>query len=559
MCGIPMMPPSDLGPADEKTIERALAHAGANLENQNEALLTEDVRHMILMQFEDFIWRDRSGDGICSGCGMSVDGRELWMNHKDYTRCPHCGKRVQVRDNRYSHKKLQQEFYSVNWMKSVLEKNTLVMVGFYCGQDLSGPRPWEAEKLMVPVLIDVFRYGKSARRFQRAVWGWPDRKPGTASWHIKRDVRALGTSYFGRKVDVVISGNNFTAAIGGTPFAGGISAIAQAVQKHGGYIPEDYSTWVAAIARRPWIEYMAKAGFEAIAKECTWSIPKQLLNPRKKSIREIMKLTPDRYAELKGKRADISVDVLRLVQLADGTGVKLALDEAIQIMRSYRYDSWHGLNELLNLYGPLDRTLIRFLKRCRGSGDMQRTLYDYLAAAREIGMDLSSPEARIPRNLMEAHDRAVQLRNETRFMRERERNEKRCDGLQGKLDKRLPELEKKYYFEYDGLVLRPARKLIELIDEGNALGHCVGNYVDSYADGRTDILFLRQKDEPDKPWRTVEFRPTTGRMVQDRGYKNDRALGNRDNGVMTPELRARLDAFWAAFEEYRSRKVRKSA
>lgn len=559
MCGIPMTPPEDMGKADEKTIERALAHAGANLENQNTALLSEDAKLAIFLQFEDFIWRDKQGDGICSNCGGAVDSRELWMSHKDYTKCPHCAKTVQVRDLRYGHSKLEQEFYAVQWQKSVLEKNVLVMIGFYCGQNLKGARPWAAEKLVFPVLIDVFRYGKSAERFQRAVWDYPNWEAGEAAWHRKRDVRALGTSYFGRKVDVVISETNFRQAISGTPFAGGVSAIAQAVRKHGGYIPADYSTWVAAIARRPWIEYMAKAGFEAIAKECTWSIPKQLLNPRKKSIREIMKLTPDRYAELKGKRADISVDVLRLIQLADGTGVKLALDEAVQIMRSYRYDSWHGLNELLNMYGPLDRTLIRFLKRCRGNGDMQRTLYDYLAAAREIGMDLSSPEARIPRNLMEAHDRAVQLRNETRFMRERERNEKRCNGLQGKLDKRLPELEKKYCFEYEGLVLRPARKLIELIDEGNALGHCVGGYVDSYADGRTDILFLRQKDEPDKPWRTVEFSPVTGRMVQDRGYKNDRALGNHDKGVMTPELRARLDAFWTAYHKSRKERERKSA
>ena len=63
------------------------------------------------------------------------------------------------------------------------------------------------------------------------------------------------------------------------------------------------------------------------------------------------------------------------------------------------------------------------------------------------------------------------------------------------------------------VVERPARKLIELIDEGNALNHCVGSYVDSYANGRTDILFLRRAEEPDKPWRTIEFSPTTGRMT----------------------------------------------
>ena len=191
MCGIPMTPPEDMGKADEKTIERALAHAGANLENQNTALLSEDAKLAIFLQFEDFIWRDKQGGGICSNCGDTVDSRELWMSHKDYTKCPHCAKTVQVRDLRYGHSKPEQEFYAVQWQKSVLEKDALVMIGFYCGQNLKGARPWAAEKLVIPVLIDVFRYGKSAERFQRAVWDYPNWKAGEAAWHRKRDVRAL--------------------------------------------------------------------------------------------------------------------------------------------------------------------------------------------------------------------------------------------------------------------------------------------------------------------------------------------------------------------------------
>jgi len=65
--------------------------------------------------------------------------------------------------------------------------------------------------------------------------------------------------------------------------------------------------------------------------------------------------------------------------------------------------------------------------------------------------------------------------------------------------------------------------------------------------------------EADKPWRTIEFNPSTGRMVQDRGYGNDRALGHHDKGRMDDALRARLDTFWAAFEQNRKMKGRKTA
>lgn len=547
MCGIPMTPPADMGAADEKTIERALAHAGANLENQNTELIGAFARSMIAAKFEDFIWRDANG-GVCSNCKTGVGSAEMWTcRHKEYMRCPTCGKLVQVRDLRYGRKKLKQEFYAVEWRKSALEKDALVMIGFCCGQDMSGPEPQDAEKLVVPVLIDVFRYGKSAKRFQRAVWDYPEWKPGAAKWHLKRDVRPIGQNYFGKVVDIVKSDANFRATLAGTPFASGVQAIETARAKHGGWCSADSSEVVSAIARRPWLEYLAKAGFWLIARECIWAVPKGLLNERGGNIREILKLTKDRYAELKGKRADISEGTLRLLHMADDASVKVKLEEAQKIATVY---GAQNVKEVLKLYGQMDRRLIRFA--VRGSRSEWGFLRDYLQAAREIGADLSDPEARLPHNLHEAHDRMIMMRNELRYQKRRADQEKRCDGLQDKLDKRLPELERKYSFEYNGLILRPARKLIELIDEGNVLGHCVGGYVERYAGGGTDILFLRPADKPDIPWRTIEFSPVTGRMVQDRGYKNDRAAGNRDAGTLTPELKTQLAEFWAAFEAHRA-------
>lgn len=548
MCGWGNMPPEDLGAATGKTIERALAHAGATLENQNTALIGGARRREIMRRFTDYIWRGRNGDGICSACRSEIDGRHLWQGHKGWTNCPECGKNVQVRDLRYGHKTLKQMFYTVEWRKSVLEKDALVMVGIYCECDPSDERPWMAEKLIVPVLVDVFRYGKSAERFQRAVWGYPDTRPGYAAWHMRRDVRALGVTYFGRKTDVIVSEGNFRETLAGTPFAGGFAEVCRAMGKDGICAAGDQSEIISALARRPWIEYMVKAGFCKMGRTAIWSTPRGVLNPKGKNLRSIMKLSKDRFAELKGKRADIALDELQLIQRADSDGVKITLEEVRQICG--RLYSFWGVDELLKLYGRIDRPLVRFLKKC--NRDDVGELRDYLRAAIEVGIDLSMPEARIPKNLHEAHDRTVQLERETRNARQRKEKETKCENLQGKLDKRLKTLESKYAFEFGGLILRPARKLIELIDEGNALNHCVGSYVDSYADGRTDILFLRRAEEPDKPWRTIEFSPTTGRMTQDRGFGNDRR-------GMAPELRAELDAFWQAFAQKGKQKGRKTA
>ena len=550
-----LTPPEVLGKASERTIERALAHAGATLENQNAALIGEEARRVILNNFTDFLWVDRDGSGTCTACGIRLDDREFIATHKQWIQCPECGKRIQARWLSQGRKKLREEFYAVEWRKSAIERDALVMIGIYCGFDCRGGAPQLEEKVICPVLLDVFRYGKDAVRFQRSVWGWDSREPGHEPWVRRRDVRALGTSYFGRRVDIIVSPSNFAQAIAETPFASGIAALEAARAAHGAYVHGDRSEDVAAIAKRPWIEYMAKAGFRRIAADCVYAMPRGAINERRRSVREILKLTPDRYAALKGRQADISVDVLRLIQTADADGCRLSLEEIEEIERCV--GGWHGIANVLEQYGKIDRTLVRFFRKA--GYEQRRTLMDYLQACREIGADLSTPEARIPPNLEEAHDRAVAIRNETRYTARRVQKEQEYETMQSALDKRLPMLEKKYCFEHDGLVLRPARRLIELIDEGNALSHCVGGYVASYADGRTDICFLRKVEESDKPWRTVEFDPNSGRLIQDRGFANDRALGHGDKGRMDDALRATLDAFWAAFAEWTKAKGRKTA
>ena len=98
MCGYPTEAPYNLGAAGEKSIARAMEHAGATIETQNAALISEDARAAILTKFEDYIWRDRDGSGICSACKETVDAREIHAPHKGWMHCPECGKTVQVRD-----------------------------------------------------------------------------------------------------------------------------------------------------------------------------------------------------------------------------------------------------------------------------------------------------------------------------------------------------------------------------------------------------------------------------------------------------------------------------
>lgn len=58
----------------------------------------------------------------------------------------------------------------------------------------------------------------------------------------------------------------------------------------------------------------------------------------------------------------------------------------------------------------------------------------------------------------------------------------------------------------------------DLVDEGKALHHCVGNYIDKVAEGRCLIVFVRRVEEPKKPYVTVEVRD--GKIAQIHGDHN---------------------------------------
>ncbi len=77
-------------------------------------------------------------------------------------------------------------------------------------------------------------------------------------------------------------------------------------------------------------------------------------------------------------------------------------------------------------------------------------------------------------------------------------------------------------YSHNGLILRQPESMEEIAAEGAALNHCVGGYAERHAKGKLTILFLRKADKPDVPYYTMEV-STDGRIVQCRGYKNNKA------------------------------------
>jgi hypothetical protein len=73
-------------------------------------------------------------------------------------------------------------------------------------------------------------------------------------------------------------------------------------------------------------------------------------------------------------------------------------------------------------------------------------------------------------------------------------------------------------YENDDFLVRPPASQEELYEEGRKLNHCVGSYAKSVAEGRSVILFVRSKENPDVPFVTVELRNNV--IVQAKGKYN---------------------------------------
>lgn len=137
---------------------------------------------------------------------------------------------------------------------------------------------------------------------------------------------------------------------------------------------------------------------------------------------------------------------------------------------------------------------------------------DYIENAQLLDMNIKNHTIFYPRDLKKAHDIAYQTVNAA---------VKSKGGLQipaiAKMEK---ELNKKYGFETKSLLIRAPHDHHEIIEEGEKLNHCVAGYAKEVAKGKTIILFIRQKAEPDKPYFTLELNPITHSVLQCRGFGN---------------------------------------
>lgn len=475
--------------------------------------IVDYVTNVVLLDSR-YIFTKRNGIGqqysYCTHCKYTYRSENFKHNERVY--CNKCNSFCTVKASGRGRKYLQDRGYFVWYDHSLKDKNSIVARGIYVVRDYSGPYTNVETKYTVTSMY-LFEQGKS-RMIDNYCWN-------NTYWRKRKSIISESTTSM-QNIRSHYSRESIERAVKGTPF--------------------QYSTWEKydynemleffdLASKYPCIEYLSKLGLTNLVKEKlrghkTYST----INWRGKTLDKVLKLSKYEIKELKEIRdSNISLNYysLFLFHQSKKDGSNFSLKDAVtlnKILPSYREDDIKEIHKYATLKQIIRYVKKQYIKKNEKhyfSSDMViGTWKDYLRDCRELDMDLNKESILFPTNLYDAHQKTI-----------KKIKYKADKALNDQLKIRLKKL-KKYQFEYKGLIIRPALSIQELIDEGNALDHCVGSYAKRYAKGQTTILFIRKKTNPNKPFYTMEIQDN--RIIQTYGF---------DNKLPTKQVQAFIDTF----------------
>ena len=464
--------------------------------------LTADMQtfaHDVVFKDKHYIFVERNGIGYCTHCRQYFDTDKL--RHKQIFVCPHCSVSCTVRNSWRGRKRLIDEAYFTYYLKSAVDPQTIVAIGTYVVRDFTGDYQAVETKITDMDLYD-FQHGTAGVAFHRQTYYSMARTMESSSWYQAQAAKCQYRRDRNINIHTTYSRDSIAEAVAGTPYQ--YSTWEQ-------YRIDDMVEFFDLCSRYQCIEYLTKLDFShLIYGKLNYERTHRAINWRGKTPLQVLGLTKQELHDIKKNNITMDFLDLRILQLGkkDGSNLTPAEAEFIATNWGHMLEEWMKLRQYGNLRhvnNYLTRQLTK--NKIKRHDDALRIWRDYLGDCDRLGMDLSRERVIFPRNLHRSHQNTIK---QVKY--------KEDELLDRKIKLRFAVLDKLYRFEYAGLLIRPAESTKEIIDEGSALSHCIGGYSKRYADGQTDLFFIRKSDELEKPFYSAEIRK--GELIQCRGSKN---------------------------------------
>lgn len=269
----------------------------------------------------------------------------------------------------------------------------------------------------------------------------------------------------------------------------------------------DMMRYVEAYIKYPGLEMIVKMGLPHIAKEVVCGTT-YLIDTSAKRPEDVLRIYKSRIPMLQAQRGDPRL--LKAMQ-AEKKLQKHWKDDELQAAERLGLTGYEDVLRYMSMR-KLMNILEKYYSQEKG-GDkhgIARRYVDYINMRNQLGYDMTNTIYLFPRSLAEAHNKMVlEMNKNKQSIREKEVEEK-YSGIR----ENFPEISRKYAAVTSGYIIRPARSATEIVREGRILHHCVGgdSYLAKHNEGRSYILFVRKKEEPEVPYITVEIQGT--RIIQ---------------------------------------------
>lgn len=263
----------------------------------------------------------------------------------------------------------------------------------------------------------------------------------------------------------------------------------------------------------PLMESLEKTGKTHLVDHLAGGKRSRFLQFDKKAatVSRMLGISKKQYREFKNPTEE---DIER-IQFLNQEGVSFT---AGQYEMFKKYTTWHTWKETVR-EALRHTTLHQYLKYAASvsKADLHNWYADYLKMAGRADYDLNNRSVLFPKNIREAHDVVQDLLEEERL----EENLKAADQRYKDIPRIEKKIRKQFTYSNGKYCIRPAKTNREIVKEGQQMHICVGNgsYAGQMEKGRTYILFLRKKEDPDTPFYTVEITPEF-KIIQRHGKYN---------------------------------------
>lgn len=453
------------------------------------------------------------------------------VKHNHTVRCPYCNKFLQAKSEGMS----RQSLLSIQWSVIVQPHGEEVLTRYFCHTkdfriDFHNPKITTSEG---------YRTIHTAEKVTDYMWAHY-KTTGDMRWCYYRDRSSMwyppAESISPRST--VLYNTNLQAMVAGTCMKYSVPDIfIENVASDPRYFNSPWliDNYFNSYRKYPFIEQLLKVGFYKMVQEFLEDSRMQNtdLNAGCSSILGTLGINKYQYNMLR-KVGNPSLRDLEILRYKPD----LKWDE----FSSLRYIHDNGYVDMYKKYIDfMQYTTLYKLRKYISTQKISHSqdYFDYAGWLEKMGYDMRNEFNLFPKNFKKAHDEMSKQYMKFKDKQARE-DAKRFNRLLKKLRNETAEVEA-MNLNIEGLFIRLPSKLEELKNEGEVLHHCVGTYMEKVRKGETMIFFIRRREEPEKPFYTLEWK---GRVIQCRGSRNC---------DMTPEVKAFVQIFQEKMTEYESK------